>query len=41
VDRISEAAARSRIKRVDGQEQELRETWATQPVVLAFVRHFG
>jgi len=34
-------AARARIRDLDGNEHELQETWARQPVVLAFVRHFG
>ena len=39
--RIAEDVARSKIRGLDGQERELQETWARQPVVLAFVRHFG
>lgn len=41
MDRVSEEAARTKIKGLDGQEHELQETWAGRPVVLAFVRHFG
>ena len=41
MDRIAEDAAVSKIRRLDGQQIELKNTWATQPVVLAFVRHFG
>lgn len=41
MDRISEEAARTKIKGLDGQEHELRETWAGRSAVLVFVRHFG
>ena len=41
MDRVSEAAALTKIKDLDGQEHELKETWAGRPAVLAFVRHFG
>ncbi|MGQ0814036.1 MAG: hypothetical protein ACT4O1_06175 [Gemmatimonadota bacterium] len=41
IDLMSDEAARSKIEGLDGQEHELRETWAEQPAVLAFVRHFA
>jgi hypothetical protein len=41
MDLIAEEAARAKIKGVDGQEHELKDTWEGRPAVLAFVRHFG
>lgn len=41
MDLIPKEAARSKIRSLDGQERELRETWAERPAVLAFVRHFA
>lgn len=40
-DLVPDAAARARIQDLAGGEHELRELWASRPVVLAFVRHFG
>lgn len=41
MERVPEEAALARITGLDGQEYELKETWAERPAVLAFVRHFG
>ncbi len=41
MDRVSSDAACTKIRDLDGREHELKETWAAQTVVLAFVRHFG
>ncbi len=41
MDHIAEEAARAKIRDLNGQEHELKETWEARPVVLAFVRHFG
>jgi hypothetical protein len=41
MDRIPDEAACSKIMGLDGQEHELRDTWAERPAVLAFVRHFA
>lgn len=41
MDRVPEAAARARIRDLDGGEHELRELWAARPVLLVFVRLFG
>lgn len=41
MDRVDQAAAGAVIRDLDGNEHELRELWARQPVVLAFLRHFG
>jgi hypothetical protein len=41
MERVPEEAALARIADLQGQEHELRSTWARQPVVLAFVRHFA
>jgi len=41
LDHIPPEAAAQRIADLDGRDFELRETWASRPAVLAFVRHFG
>ena len=41
MEHIAEAAGHAKIRDLNGQEHELRETWEVGPVVLAFVRHFG
>ncbi len=41
MDAVSAEAGRTKIWDIEGREHELKETWAVQPVVLAFVRHFG
>jgi peroxiredoxin len=41
VNHVSETAARSLVRDLDGGEHELRELWAERPAVLVFVRHFG
>lgn len=41
MDRIAADVAQLKIRRVNGDECALGEIWATQPVVVAFVRHFG
>jgi hypothetical protein len=41
MDHIPAEAACARIIGLDGQERELKETWAERPAVLAFVRHFA
>jgi hypothetical protein len=41
MDRVSDEAAETKIRDLDGGEHTLRETWAARPAVLAFVRHFG
>jgi hypothetical protein len=38
---IEREAAQAVIRDLDGQELPLADLWAEQPVVLAFVRHFG
>jgi hypothetical protein len=39
--KIPAAAAQAVVRDLDGGEHPLSELWAKQPVVLAFVRHFG
>ncbi len=39
--KVPQQAAKAAILDLAGQPHELRETWAEQTVVLAFVRHFG
>ena len=39
--KISAAAANAVVRDLDGAEHTLKEFWAEQPVVLAFIRHFG
>ena len=41
MEKIPEAAARAKIRDLEGTEHELQETWRERPVVLAFLRHFG
>ena len=41
MDRISDEAAGTTIRDLDGGEHALRDTWSGRPAVLAFVRHFG
>ncbi|HEX6738202.1 MAG TPA: hypothetical protein VF310_08030 [Vicinamibacteria bacterium] len=38
---LDDAAARARIRDLDGAEHELQELWAQGPAVLVFLRHFG
>ena len=41
MDPVPPEAARAVVWDLEGKPHELQETWATQTVVLAFVRHFG
>ena len=41
MEKIPEAAARAKIRDLEGAEHELQETWRERPVVLVFLRHFG
>jgi hypothetical protein len=38
---VSEAAARARIRDLEGEEHELGQLWAERTAVLVFLRHFG
>lgn len=38
---VDEAAARARIRDLEGGEHELSELWADGTAVLVFLRHFG
>ena len=39
--KVGDEAARAVVRDLEGNEHPLSELWAKQPVVLAFVRHFG
>ena len=38
---VGEAAAKARIRDLEGNEHELSELWADRTAVLVFLRHFG
>lgn len=41
MEKVAPEAAGTKIRDLDGNEVALRTLWAKQPIVLAFVRHFG
>jgi len=41
MNQVTSAAAEAKVRDLDGKEHPLRELWASRPVVLVFLRHFG
>lgn len=38
---IGEAAARAKVRDLEGREHDLQELWSDHAAVLVFLRHFG